>query len=39
MKMSVSAKNAEVKALLVKVRPACVAHMEHAKMLQSSLAE
>jgi putative membrane protein len=32
-----SAKNAELKALLVKVRPAFVAHLEHAKKLQSSL--
>jgi putative membrane protein len=32
-----SAKNAELKALLVKVRPAFVAHLEHAKHLQSSL--
>ena len=32
------AKNAELKALLVKVRPAFVAHLEHAKRLQSSLA-
>lgn len=32
-----SAQNAELKALLVKVRPAFVAHMEHAKMIQSSL--
>ena len=31
------ASNAELKALLVKVRPAFVAHLEHAKMLQSSL--
>jgi putative membrane protein len=31
------AKNDELKALLVKVRPAFVAHLEHAKMLQSSL--
>ena len=31
------AQNAELKALLVKVRPAFVAHMEHAKMIQSSL--
>lgn len=34
-----SAKNAELKALLVKVRPAFVAHLEHAKMLQASLAK
>jgi putative membrane protein len=32
-----SAKNAELKALLVKVRPAFVAHLEHAKHLQTSL--
>lgn len=32
-----SAKNAELKALLVKVRPAFVAHLEHAKQLQSKL--
>ncbi|MEM5383512.1 DUF4142 domain-containing protein [Paraburkholderia phymatum] len=32
-----SAQNAELKALLVKVRPAFVAHLEHAKMVQSSL--
>jgi putative membrane protein len=32
-----SAQNAELKALLVKVRPAFVAHLEHAKMIQSSL--
>lgn len=31
------AKNAELKALLVKVRPAFVAHLEHAKSIQSSL--
>jgi putative membrane protein len=31
------AQNAELKALLVKVRPAFVAHLEHAKMVQSSL--
>ena len=29
------AKNEELKALLVKVRPAFVAHLEHAKHLQS----
>jgi len=34
-----SAKNAELKALLVKVRPAFVAHLEHAKGLQSSLSK
>jgi putative membrane protein len=32
-----SAKNAELKALLVKVRPAFVAHLEHARHLQSAL--
>jgi putative membrane protein len=32
-----SAKNEELKALLVKVRPAFVAHLEHARHLQSSL--
>jgi putative membrane protein len=32
-----SATNAELKALLVKVRPAFVAHLEHAKRLQSSI--
>jgi len=32
-----NAHNAELKALLVKVRPAFVAHLEHAKTLQSSL--
>ena len=31
-----SAQNAELKALLVKVRPAFVAHLEHAKELQAS---
>ncbi len=31
------ASNAELKALLVKVRPAFVAHLEHAKQLQASL--
>lgn len=33
-----SAKNAELKALLVKVRPAFAAHLAHAKQLQSELA-
>lgn len=33
------AQNAELKALLVKVRPAFVAHLEHAKMIQSSLSK
>ena len=32
-----NAKNAELKALLVKVRPAFVAHLDHAKQLQKSL--
>jgi putative membrane protein len=32
-----SAKNEELKALLVKVRPAFVAHLTHAKQLQASL--
>ena len=32
-----SAQNPELKALLVKVRPAFVAHLEHAKHIQSSL--
>jgi putative membrane protein len=34
-----NASNAELKALLVKVRPAFVAHLEHAKHVQSSLAK
>lgn len=33
-----SAHNQELKALLVKVRPAFVAHLEHAKQLQAALA-
>jgi putative membrane protein len=33
------ATNAELKALLVKVRPAFVAHLEHAKHVQASLAK
>ncbi len=32
-----NAQNAELKALIVKVRPAFVAHLEHAKMIQASL--
>jgi putative membrane protein len=32
-----SAKNAELKALLVKVRPAFVAHLEHAQHIQSTM--
>jgi putative membrane protein len=31
------AQNAELKALLVKVRPAFVAHLEHARHLQAAL--
>lgn len=34
-----NAKNEELKALLVKVRPAFVAHLEHAKKLQASLSK
>lgn len=34
-----SAQNAELKALLVKVRPAFVAHLEHAKQIQATLAK
>jgi putative membrane protein len=34
-----SAQNAELKALLVKVKPAFVAHLEHAKQLQSTLSK
>ena len=34
-----NAKNEELKALIVKVRPAFVAHLEHAKKVQSSLAK
>jgi len=33
------AKNEELKALLVKVRPAFVAHLDHAKMIQSKLSK
>jgi len=32
-----NAKNEELKALIVKVRPAFVAHLDHAKMLQSKI--
>ena len=32
-----SAQNAELKALMVKVRPAFVAHLEHAKMMQAKM--
>ena len=34
-----NAKNADLKALIVKVRPAFVGHLEHAKMLQANLAK
>lgn len=34
-----NARNAELKALMIKVRPAFVAHLEHAKHLQASLAK
>jgi putative membrane protein len=34
-----SAQNADLKALLVKVRPAFVAHLEHAKQIQATLAK
>jgi putative membrane protein len=34
-----SASNAELKALLVKVRPAFVSHLEHAKQVQAMLAK
>jgi putative membrane protein len=34
-----SARNAQLKALLVKVRPAFIAHLEHAKQLQASLSK
>lgn len=34
-----NAQNAELKALLVKVRPAFVAHLEHARHLQAELAK
>ena len=34
-----SAQNAELKALLVKVRPAFVAHLDHAKQVQGELAK
>ena len=32
-----NAKNAELKALIIKVRPATVGHLEHAKTIQASL--
>jgi putative membrane protein len=34
-----SAKNEELKALITKVRPAFVAHLEHARMVQSSMSK
>ena len=34
-----NAKNEELKALLIKVRPAFVAHLDHAKMIQASMAK
>ena len=34
-----NAKNAELKALLVKVRPAFVAHLDHARKIQAQLAK
>jgi putative membrane protein len=34
-----NAQNADLKALLVKVRPAFVAHLEHAKQIQATLAK
>jgi putative membrane protein len=34
-----SAQNAELKGLIVKVRPAFVAHLDHAKHLQETLAK
>ncbi len=34
-----NARNAELKDLMTKVRPAIAAHLEHAKMIQSSLAK
>jgi putative membrane protein len=34
-----NASNADLKALLVKVRPAFVAHLEHAKQIQASMAK
>ncbi len=34
-----NAKNAELKDLITKVRPAIAAHLDHAKMVQSSLAK
>ena len=34
-----NAKNDELKALIVKVRPAFVAHLDHAKMIQAKLAK
>ena len=37
-KLVPSVKNEELKALLVKVRPALVSHLEHAQKIQGSLA-
>ena len=34
-----NAKNSELKALIVKVRPAIAAHLDHAKMVQADLAK
>ena len=34
-----NAKNEELKALLIKVRPAFIAHLDHAKQLQASMAK
>jgi len=34
-----SAQNAELKALLVKVRPAFIAHLDHAKQVQAELSK
>ncbi|MEP6604870.1 MAG: DUF4142 domain-containing protein [Nitrosospira sp.] len=38
-KLVPDAKNEDLKALLIKVRPALVSHLEHAKQLQTSLAD
>ena len=38
-KLVPNAKNEELKALLIKVRPALVSHLEHAKQLQAALAD
>jgi putative membrane protein len=34
-----NAKNEELKALIVKVRPAFVAHLDHAKMIQAKIGQ